>query len=142
MVENFLYIGLPYIPTDYDAPEFSEEILLDTLETELGEIGGSPQGESVAGETSEAVSTFLDEYTQYIEYSGTTRNFDTTTYFLRSEYAENEGIEIRQSYTDTTPPHLQTGDRVYYDISFTNVSGEQKNNIAYVDSIPEYFRLV
>jgi uncharacterized repeat protein (TIGR01451 family) len=58
---------------------------------------------------------------------------------LRSQYADNQGIEISKTFTDTTPPHLQTGDRVYYDISIKNTSATRKDNIAYVDSIPQYF---
>jgi uncharacterized repeat protein (TIGR01451 family) len=58
---------------------------------------------------------------------------------LRSQYADNEGIEVTKTFTDTTPPYLQTGDSVYYDISIRNTSTTRKDNIAYVDSIPAYF---
>jgi uncharacterized repeat protein (TIGR01451 family) len=121
LVESFLYMSLPYIPTDYESPFTNEEIVEEALWND------------------ESVTQFLDNYENYTSYSWLQNAYNTQTYFLRSQYADSEGIVINKTFTDTTPPHLQTGDSVYYDISIKNTSSTRKNNIAYVDSIPAYF---
>lgn len=121
LVESFLYLSLPYIPTDYEQTLTNEEIVEAGLWDE------------------ESVWEFLENYGDYVSYSWFENAYNTQTYFLRSQYADSEWIEITKTFTDTTPPHLQTWDSVYYDISIKNTSSSRKNNIAYVDSIPQYF---
>jgi uncharacterized repeat protein (TIGR01451 family) len=121
LVESFLYMSLPYAPTNYEDSRTNEEITVQDL-----------------GDDS-SVSDFLSSYWDYVTYSWFEDRYNTQTYFLRSQYADSEWIEISKTFTDTSPPHLQTGDSVYYDISIKNTSATRKNNIAYVDAIPQYF---
>jgi uncharacterized repeat protein (TIGR01451 family) len=121
LVESFLYMSLPYIPTNFESPPTDEEIVEEALWN------------------NETITEFLNNYENYTSYSGLQNSYNVQTYFLRSQYADNEWIEVTKTFTDTTPPHLQTGDTIYYDISIKNTSSTRKNNIAYVDSIPSYF---
>lgn len=48
------------------------------------------------------------------------------------------GLNISKKYTDANAGTLQSGDMVYYDITFKNESKKRLENIAYVDDLPEY----
>ena len=92
--------------------------------------------------TTDTLSDFIEEYDQYIQYSGYQNTYKADTYFLRSQYADLEGIEVSKSFTDANSGSLQTGDRVFFDITLKNTGSQRKNNVAYVDSIPKYFKFL
>ncbi len=140
LVNSFIYQSLPYIPTSYEEERTNEEIILDGLDQQLSNIGGSQYSETFAEDTVSSLSGFLDSYGDYVRYSGFWGSYNTQTYFLRSQYADIDGLEIKKTFTDTTAPYLQTWDTVYLDISIKNTSNTRKNNIAYVDSLPKFFK--
>lgn len=107
LVGNYLYVSLPYIPTDYDAETDPQEVLLESFETQLENIGGSQDAETLSGST-DNLEDFITEYEDYIRYSGYQNTYVDATYFLRGQYADVEDIEISKTFTDTTPPYLQT----------------------------------
>lgn len=47
---------------------------------------------------------------------------------------------MKKTFSETSPPFLQTGDTVYFDISLKNTTNRRKNNVAYVDTLPKYFQ--
>lgn len=65
-------------------------------------------------------------------------NSTSQTYFLRSQYADLEGIKVSKKFSETSPPFLQTGDIVYFDISLKNTTSKTLKNVAYVDSIQKH----
>ncbi|MCH8518895.1 VCBS repeat-containing protein, partial [Candidatus Gracilibacteria bacterium] len=139
LVNSFLYVPLPYRPTNYSPEDDQREQLLEEFAsgvdtTSLGEFGENPQ------DAIDALDDFTSEWDRYIQYTSLQRSRSQSTFFLRSEYAQLEGIEVRKTFTDETPPHLQTGDIVYLDISLTNTSNVRKDNIAYVDTLPKFFK--
>jgi len=142
LVNNLIYVWLPYIPTDYDAPDLpvSESIIQD-LQAQSDNLGPDAASQGV-GEGASALWDFFDNYDAYIDYSWYSSKSIWESYFLRSQYAESEGVEISKKFIDATPPNLQTWDRVNYEITITNTSSSRKNNVAYVDSIPKYFKFI
>jgi hypothetical protein len=50
--------------------------------------------------TTDTLSDFIEEYDQYIQYSGYQNTYKADTYFLRSQYADLEGIEVSKSFID------------------------------------------
>lgn len=141
LVESFLYLSLPYVPRDYDDGLSQAERVTQWIGNQLSSWSSAPEI-LAQSETQNSVSDFLDTYDNYVSYTGFDGAYNVQSYFLRSQYAESEGIEISKSFTDTSPPHLQTGDTIYYDITIKNTSSTRKNNIAYVDNIPKYFYFI
>ncbi len=133
LVESFLYLSLPYTPKWFLENRTNGQIVSDWL---VGELSSDSQA---ADATAASVNDFLNSYDSYISYTWFESVQETETYFLRWQYAQEQGIEISKTFTDTSPDFLQSWDRVYYDISIKNTSATRKNNVAYVDSIPKYF---
>jgi len=134
LVESFLYLSLPYTPRGFLDNRTNDEILTDALTWELS---SDPEA---ATQTQSSVEDFLANYNNYVSYTWFENPQETQTYFLRGQYASQEWIEVSKTFTDTSPDFLQSGDRVFYDISITNTSSERKENVAYVDTIPKYFQ--
>jgi len=141
LINTLIYVEIPYSPTDYEAPLTNQEELLEWFEQQTQSLWPEAQAQWV-WESNSALSDFIANYDSYIDYSGFWNVRNTSSFFLRSQYADSEGLEISKTFTDTSLPNLQTWDRVYYDITIKNTSSERKNNIAYVDSIPKYFKFV
>jgi len=142
LVDSFLYVWLPYIPTDVDVWDIDQRaIMQEWFERQVSSIADSIPEENL-DENIESVQEFIRGYDDYITYTWFNNSYSTFTYFLRSQYADTEGIEITKSFTDTSLPYLQTGDIIYFDISIKNTSDTLKNNIAYVDTLPQFFRFV
>jgi uncharacterized repeat protein (TIGR01451 family) len=139
LVGSFLYVSLPYIPTNYEDDESPQDTLLESFETQVNSISGSSQTESMSGSVDE-LEDFLTEYEEYIQYTGYQNTYKPDTYFLRSQYADLEGIQVTKTFTDTNSGTLQTGDSVFFDVTLKNTSTSRKNNIAYVDTLPKYFQ--
>jgi len=134
LVEQFLYLSLPYTPKWFLENRTDAEIISDNIAWQ------SWNDETATDQTQESIDDFLAGYDNYISYTWFESPTDTVTYFLRWQYADEQGIEITKTFTDTTPEFLQTWDKVYYDISITNTSSQRRENVAYVDMIPKYFR--
>lgn len=134
LVENFLYLSLPYTPKWFLQNITDAQFVGNNFSWQL-------QSDEIAQwETQDSINDFLSTYDNYISYTGFESPTETKTYFLRSQYADQRDIEISKTFTDTTPNFLQTGDRVYYDISIKNTGSQRRENVAYVDTIPKYFR--
>ena len=138
LIDTFLYVPLPYRPTTYMSEWDARTQLLDEFSswistTSLWEFWENTQDAVVE------LDAFTSEWERYIQYSNIERSQSQNTFFLRSEYAYIEWIEVKKTFTDANPPHLQTGDTVYLDISLTNTSNIRKDNIAYADMLPKFF---
>ncbi|NDK10028.1 VCBS repeat-containing protein [Candidatus Gracilibacteria bacterium] len=138
MVESFLYTSLPYVPTNFKAGN-SQTNLVNTFGESVANVGGSSESESMAGQADE-LGEFLDGYQSYVSYSGFENGFNQDKYFLRGQYASTQGLQITKTYRDVNGEYLQNGDRVFYDITIKNTSNTRKNNIAFVDDLPDYFK--
>ena len=138
LVQSLVYVEVPYVPTDFELPEINQESVNEAFSEQVSSLWENAQSQWVWETTSE-LSSFLSNYDQYIQYSGYQNTRNDTSYFLRSQYADTAGIEVSKIFIDDTPPKLQTGDTVYYDIAIKNTSSEIKENVAYVDYIPKYF---
>lgn len=68
-------------------------------------------------------------------------NISKVSTFLKSEYAEHEWLNIEKRFTDDNGNPLKWGDKIRLDIKITNNSDKVINNIAYVDKIPQPFKL-
>jgi len=135
LVDRFLYESLPYRPVQWP----DSEIALGNFREQIASIDGSSDDVDLSS-SDESIAEFVENYDSYISYTWFQNNYNISTYFLRSQYADLEWIEITKTFTDTTPPNLQSWDRVYFDIRIQNTSSSVKSNMAYVDSLPEFFR--
>jgi len=138
LINSFLYVPLLYRPTNYTPETTPQEQLLDNFSSSIDTVSIWEFWENQE-DIINALDNFTSEWDRYIQYSAIQRSQSQSTFFLRSEYAWLEWIEVRKTFTDATPPHLQTWDSVYLDISLTNTSSTRKNNIAYADMLPKFF---
>jgi len=139
LVRSLMYVEVPYYPTNYSLPDLDQTSTRDAFdENTISSDDDSAQPST--NQANAALDGFLENYDEYIQYAGNQTSRNKSQYFLRSQYGDIEGINISKQFIDTTPPRLQSGDEVYYEISFKNTSSQVRENIAYVDTIPKYFR--
>lgn len=139
LINSFLYVPLLYRPTNYTPETTPQEEFLEDFSSSLQGVSTWEFWENQQ-DTINAIDSFTSQWDRYIQYSSTQRSQSQNTFFLRSEYAWLEWIEVQKTFTDTTPPHLQTWDSVYLDISLINTSAVRRNNIAYADMLPKFFQ--
>jgi len=138
LINSFLYVPLPYRPSFLSSLSGQEQ-LLDDFASGLEDVSEGEYWEDVQESLSQ-LEEFTSAWDRYIRYSNIQRSQTQNTFFLRSEYAHLEWLEIQKTFRDMSPPHLQTGDTVHFDIQITNTSSERKENIAYADMLPKFFR--
>lgn len=139
LINSFLYVPLLYRPTNYSPETTPQEQLVEDFSSWLQDVSTWEFWENPQ-DSIEVLNNFTSQWDRYIQYSSTQRSQSQNTFFLRSEYAWLEWIEVRKTFTDTTPPHLQTWDSVYLDISLKNTSSTRKDNLAYADMLPKFFQ--
>lgn len=133
LIDSLVFVELPYTPRNYNSD--------DNIQTPKDIVQAfSPNLGNTGSESVQSIQSFLNDYNGYVKYSDFSYNKNQSTYFVRSQYAQSQGINIEKKFTDTTPPLLQSWDRVYFDISLTNTTRSRINNIAYADNIPKFFK--
>jgi len=87
-----------------------------------------------------SLQDFITDNNSYISYNSSYGQSKSTS-FLRSEYADTQGLIIAKRFTDLTPEFLQTGDLVEVELTLENTGTTTLNNVAYVDVLPRNFTL-
>ncbi|MDQ7023642.1 MAG: hypothetical protein Q9M97_09195 [Candidatus Gracilibacteria bacterium] len=64
---------------------------------------------------------------------------NTTKTFIKSEYSNSAGIEVKKIYKDLNGETLKSGDIIEVEISIKNISNSIKRNISYLDKIQKPF---
>ncbi len=125
LLASLSYASLPYTPTNFKPQETDQQWDEVFVQQGYGEF-----------------SDFAQAYNDHIIYEPRLNTSTQESSFLLSQYGENVGLEITKTFIDDTPEILQTGEVIRYQVSFTNTSSQRKDNIAYADTLPDYFQVV
>lgn len=139
LIDSFLYVGIPYTPTDGPREEIDQSAIVSAgISDQINSIWESVPSEDLSVNAT-AINDFIENYDAYTSYRWFSNEYTSQTYFIRSQYADTAGLEITKTFTDTSAPNLQTWDTIYFDVTLRNTWSTPKNNIAYVDILPQYF---
>lgn len=134
-----------FFKVNYD-PEFSDATLTQD-QNKQSIFNALPQSaiwdsSSVSTDISSANNSFKD-FTSYLDQTNSGKtNYDYSTNtsklttFLRSEYSDTQGINIKKTYTDKNWGFLKAWDQVSVKVEITNTSSSITKNIAYLDKVP------
>ncbi|MCH2188381.1 hypothetical protein MK079_00960 [Candidatus Gracilibacteria bacterium] len=137
LLNSIIYVDLA-VPTTAPTLTGAESIASQIEIPDLPEFGSA--GDQSRGALEDFVTTnqaFIDQSRSNALPGG----FSSTKTFIKSEYSEAAGIQVKKTYNDLNGGVLQTGDEIEVTVILENVSSSRKNNIVYGEDAGELFRV-